>query len=203
MIAKDSPYFRVQPAKWKGVTCELVKSHPLCAKEIVEVVLSTWNDIFESRIGKKPFRIGVDLFPKPQILAFFLHELIPLEFARRYADLWRGEGKASEKDLVYLPDERFSVEIKTSSHKTRIFGNRSYAQTGVDSRKNKSGFYLAVNFEKCTKSMSGPPKILRIRFGWLDASDRRGQRAASGQQANLSPCIESAKLLELFPKCEL
>jgi hypothetical protein len=160
-----------------------------------------WKDIFESGIGGKPFRIGVNLFPKPQIMGFFLHELIPLEFARRYPGVWRGEADARDKDLVYMPDGSYSVEIKTSSHRSKIFGNRSYAQEARSTKKSKSGYCLAVNFGKFEDKRTGAqPKILRVRFGWLDASDWRGQKAASGQQANLSAEVEESKLLEIFPK---
>jgi hypothetical protein len=88
----------------------------------------------------------VDLFPRPQIMAYFLHELIPLEFSDRYPGIWRREETSDEKDLVYIPDQWFSVEIKTSSSNGRIFGNRSYTQETQTIKKSKSGYYLAVNF---------------------------------------------------------
>jgi len=128
MTTKDSPYFGVKASQWPAVTKKLVRGHPLSSSEIVEITLGVWKDIFASGIGKKPFRIGVDIFPKPQIMGFLLHELIPLELACRHPASWRGDVRSTEKDLVYVPDDRFSVEIKTSSHKTRVFGNRSYAQ---------------------------------------------------------------------------
>jgi len=203
MTTKDSPYHRVEASKWEHTTRALIRAHPLPVDEIVEVTLGVWSDIFESGVGKKPFRIGVDLFPKPQIMGFFLHELIPLEMARRHPGQWRGDESAAEKDVVCVRDLRFSIEIKTSSHRTRVFGNRSYTQATSEAKKSKSGYCLAVNFEKCDRIVSRRPAILRIRFGWLDASDWRGQRAATGQQASLSPAVEAAKLLELFPECDL
>ena len=199
MTTRDSPYYGVKAGQWQARTKKLVRGHPLSSSEMVEVVLGAWKDILASGIGTKPFRIGVDMFPKPQIMGFFLHELIPLELARRYPGRWRGDATSAEKDLVYVPGDRFSVEIKTSSHKTRIFGNRSYAQTQAASKKRKSGYCLAINFEPFSKKLAGMPRILRIRFGWLDASDWRGQKAPTGQQANLSPRVEKAKLLQLFP----
>jgi len=197
-----SPYKGLPPTAWLGKTRQLIAEHPLEPDEIVEVVNESWNAIFSSSIGTKPFRIGVDLFPKPQIMGFFLHELIPLEFQRRYPTLWRAENCASDKDLVYVMNEKMSVEIKTSSHPTKIFGNRSYAQetrTSRGEKKSRSGFYIAVNFGKFTKG-GKQPSILRVRFGWLDAADWRGQAAATGQQASLGSGVEKAKLVQLFPK---
>ncbi|MGH8446820.1 MAG: ScaI family restriction endonuclease [Solimonas sp.] len=192
----SSPYKDVAEENWFDKTQELVEAHPIKAAEFQDVVLSSWSGIFESRIGATGFKIGTDLFPKPQILGFFLHELIALEFMTRYPALWRGEEKASDKDLVHIPDDRFSVEIKTSSHPKQIFGNRSYAQE-ADSKKSKSGYYLAVNFEQLTKQVR-KPRVRRIRFGWLDHADWIGQTAASGQQARLASAVERYKLLTLF-----
>ena len=191
------PYTGIPPGKWQYRTRRLVRSHPLDMKELVEIVLDSWNSIFDSAIGPKGFKIGRDIFPKPQIMAFFLHELIPLELAFRYPELWRAERDGTDKDLVYLPNEKFSVEIKTSSHATQIFGNRSYAQTGISARKAKAGYYLAINFEKC-EPKKPRPRVIRIRFGWLDHSDWIGQTAATGQQAHVRPESERYKLLRLF-----
>jgi hypothetical protein len=191
------PYSGIPKKKWVEKTKELVAAHPLKGEEIVEVVLHCWEAIFKSKIGPHGFRIGTDLFPKPQIMGFFLHELIPLEFTVCYPGKWRGEQTARDKDLVYLPDPQFSVEIKTSSHKTQIFGNRSYAQKPSSAKKNKSGYYLAINFEKFGKNKPLRPRITRIRFGWLDHTDWIGQVSATGQQAHLGPDTEAKKLITL------
>lgn len=192
------PYSGIPKKKWAEKTKELVAAHPLKGKEIVEVVLLSWGAIFQSKIGPHSFRIGTDLFPKPQIMGFFLHELIPLEFAARHPKKWRGEQIAGDKDLVYIPDPQFSVEIKTSSHKTQIFGNRSYAQKPSSAKKSKSGYYLTINFEKFGKCQPSRPRIIRIRFGWLDHTDWIGQAAATGQQAHLNPNAEEKKLITLL-----
>jgi len=203
MTTPASPYQGVPPQRWRRKTLQLIKRHPLDPKEILSVTQTAWKDIFKSRIGSRAFVIGADIFPKPQILGFLLHELIPLRFAHRYPKLWRGELTTREKDMVYIPDSRFSIEIKTSSSKSRIFGNRSFAQKAqTTGKKVKSGYYLAVNFEKCSRE-TPKPKIVRVRFGWLDEGDWRGQVAATGQQANLSTEVEEAKLLELFPQWQL
>ena len=167
------------------------------ADEIVEVVLSCWNAIFQTRIGGKA-QIGVHIFPRPQIMGMFLHELIPMEFAERYPGVWRREQSVDEKDLVYIPDVKQSVEIKTSSSASRIFGNRSYAQPGKLLKKAKSGYYLAVNFAKFDRAHS-PPAVTRIYFGWLDATDWIGQKAQTGQQSRLPSHIYGSKLLPIYP----
>jgi hypothetical protein len=197
----SAPYTSVPPERWAEVTAQLIGAHPLREEEIVDVVLTTWRDIFESRIGTRGYRIGVDTRPTPQIMGNYLHELIPLEFQHRYAGVWRRGEEKHEKDLVHIPDPAFSVEIKTSSHPTKIFGNRSYAQpapAGVSAaRKGKSGYYLAINFAKFSAEQS-LPDIVRVRFGWLDYTDWVPQASATGQQASLKPISEERKLKTLF-----
>ncbi len=192
-----SPYEGIAPDEWYELTRELVKEHPLAPDEIVGIVLATWDSIFLSSLGTKGFKIAVEIFPKPQIMGFFLHELIPLELAARYPDLWRNEKSARDKDIVYIPDERFSIELKTSSDPRHIYGNRSYAQVNTKGKKAKSGYYLAVNFEKFSKKKDRP-EIKLIRFGWIDSTDWIGQRSATGQQSRLLPNVENSKLLKLY-----
>lgn len=192
-------YFVEEPvSEWPSISQRLIEKHPLKPNEIVEVVLKAWEDIFESSFGVKPFRIGVDIFPKPQIMAFLLHELIPLEFAERYKGVWRIDKSGNEKDLVYIPDDQYSVEIKTSSSDGKIFGNRSYAQKSDTVKKKKYGYYLAINFDKFGGKKR--PEINLIRFGWIDHDDWVGQAAATGQQAHLKPEAEMYKLIRIFLK---
>ena len=132
-------------------------------------------------------------------MGFFLHEFIPLELTSRYPKDWRGDISAAEKDIVFIPDDQFSIEVKTSSNPTRIFGNRSYAQKSITSKKGKSGYYIAVNFEKFL-TPSKRPEIVLIRFGWLDSSDWIGQTASTGQQARLPSDVEKYKLLTIYRK---
>lgn len=180
------------------MTQRLLERHPLDAREIVDIVLMSWDSIFDSRMGTKGFRIGVHIFPKPQTMGFLLHELIPLELAARHPDRWRVEKIAGDKDMVHIPDDYYSIELKTSSNPSRIFGNRSYAQGATSAKKAKSGYYLAVNFERFV-SPEKRPNVRRIRFGWLDSSDWIGQKAPTGQQSRLPPDVETLKLCELYP----
>jgi len=192
-----SPYKGVDPKHWRDVTAQLIKEHPLDYKELVEVVLLSWKSIFASKMGTKGFRIGKEIFPKPQIMGFLLHELIPLELSARYPTEWRGERDASDKDIVYIPNNYYSIEIKTSSNPIHIYGNRSYAQKSSKGKKAKTGYYLAVNFEKFSKTNTHP-KIRLIRFGWLDSEDWIGQKAATGQQSRLAPIVENNKLIVIY-----
>lgn len=191
-----SPYTGLPVNEWEAKTKEIIRHHPLDTSQLYALVLRTWDEIFESRIGAKPFQIGIDLFPQPQIMGFFLHELIPLQLELAFPGIWRRNRAAGEKDLLYTPDDTYSVEIKTSSSARSIYGNRSYAQAGQSSRKLKSGYYLAINFQKFSDKIVRP-EITSVRFGWLDHEDWQGQAAPTGQQARLNPLIERNKLLKL------
>lgn len=195
-----SPYQGLPKDKWLGKTNELLEAFPLTKDEIVAPILEAWDSIFESKIGRHGIQIGKEIFPKPQIMGSYLHELIPLEFAYLYPGMWRADETSDEKDLVYIPDQNFSSEIKTSSSKNKIYGNRSYAQEPTDSKKSKNGYYIGVNFGKFVTTKPGPqkPKINLIRFGWLDHTDWKGQAAASGQQASVLPDSDKTKLLIIY-----
>ncbi|NEQ40710.1 MAG: ScaI family restriction endonuclease [Okeania sp. SIO3I5] len=197
-----SPYAGLPVEAWKAKTLELIKQHPLNSNEICELINQVWHEIFESNITSSAYKIGIDLFPRPQIMGYFLHELIPLELARKYPNIWRREENNNEKDIVCITNEYYSIEMKTSSSKRSIYGNRSYAQKSTTNsrlKKNKSGYCLAINFEKFNRNNPAAerPKITLVRFGWLDQDDWQGQVAATGQQAKLSLDVERYKLLEL------
>jgi hypothetical protein len=198
-----SPYDGFTQERWPEITTELLRAYPVPRDEIVEIVLEQWESIFESRVGKHGLRIGEHIFPKPQIMGDYLHELIPYEFNARYPDDWRRDNSGTDKDLVYVPEPaRWSTEIKTSSHPTQVFGNRSYAQPGVGHRKSKSGFYLTINFEKWSLATGRLPAIRVVRLGWLDHTDWIAQAAATGQQARIRPEAYAGKLAVLFPAGE-
>jgi hypothetical protein len=201
-----SPYLNIPVENWEAKTLELIKQHPLDSNEIFQVVMGVWDEMLQSSITSRGYKIGQELFPNPQIIGSLLHELIPLELSSRYPHLWRREQNATEKDLIYIPDDRFSIEIKTSSSPRSTFGNRSYAQESVDgnkTKKDKSGYYLVVNFQKITKQTQAKllptekPKVNLVRFGWIDKEDWQGQQSQTGQQAKLSPDVERFKLLKL------
>lgn len=190
----SSPYDGVPVTGWTATTRTLIAQHPLDTAIIYEVAYTAWEAIATSRIGR--FQIGVDIYPKPQILGFLLHELIALDTTHRYPSTWRRDQTITDKDLVYIPNAHFSIEIKTSSSRRHIFGNRSYTQHSTRTQKAKSGYYLAINFDQLTPNTPYPPLRL-VRFGWLDYTDWQGQSSATGQQARLNPAAEQFKLLAL------
>lgn len=195
----QSPYAGKDKSKWKSITEQLIKEHPLDENFIVDMVLIAWSNIFETSIGRHGLQIGEQIFPKPQVIGALMHELIPAEIAAVYPNDWRREENAGDKDIVYIPNDFYSIELKTSSNPTRIFGNRSYAQQPSQGKKGKDGFYMAVNFENFSNK-DLRPEILIIRFGWLDHTDWRGQKAESGQQSNLSPETYDLKFKTLYSK---
>lgn len=193
----ESPYNGKPQEEWQDITVNLVCNHPLLP-ELADVVLESWNAIFKSKIGD--FYIGKDIFPEPQIMGFFLHDLIALYLSERHQGEYRLGSPHVEKDVHCIDDPDFSFEIKTSSNPTQIFGNRSYAQPASGNEaKSKDGFMLAVNFEKFTPENTRP-QIKLIRFGYLEHSDWIAQAAATGQQARLSPETYRNKFVKLYPQ---
>ena len=137
----ESPYKDKPVSDWLNITKTIIKEHPISSNVIVEETLEAWTNIFNSGIGEENFKIGKDIFPAPQIMGFLLHELIPLKLMARFPKVWKKDKEVSEKDLVYIPDLKFSIEIKTSSSKDKIFGNRSYGQPSTNPKKDKSTFF--------------------------------------------------------------
>ncbi len=175
---------------------QIVNKHPLKEK-LVNAVLESWNSIFDSKIGK--LTIGKDIFPQPQIMGFFLHELIPVYLSKENKNYCRGDAN-SEKDIHCKTNIDLGIEIKTSSDKSKIFGNRSYAQPSTNGKKkNKNGYYLAINFEKFT-TQTTHPEILLIRFGYLEQTDWIAQDSPTGQQARLGSDTYNKKFVVLYKK---
>lgn len=193
-----SPYEGYSVKEWNRITEDLIAEHPLSEEEIVDAVLDAWDRIKLTKIGGE-LQIGVDVFPSPQIMGNYLHELIPVMFAHKYPGAWRKEQFKDEKDMVYIPNDFYSVEIKTSSNATNIYGNRSYGQKNSEnnSGKKKYGYYITINFEKYTETNHNP-RIKKIRFGWIDHSDWRAQVAATGQQASLALDARDHKLKLIY-----
>lgn len=197
MINWQDPYSGVSSKNWAEVTKQLVGAYPLSGDEIVKVVQSSWRQILSTKIANR-LQFGVDYFPPPQMMGNFLHSVIPHVLEDMFPGEWKTGERKNDKDLVYVSDSQFDTEIKTSSNKSQIFANRSYAQPGVVG-KSKSGFYWAINFEKFVPQPGmSLPEIVRVRLGWLDHSDWRGQQAASGQQARLSKEVYLGKFQTLL-----
>lgn len=188
--------------KLKQVTLNKIKELPIPITEIPEIVIDSWNEVFEISNPSKSFSIGTNVFPKPQMMGFFLEILIGKKFEQKSKD-WLFDPTGYSKDLTNTKNEELSIEIKTSSNKSHIYGNRSYANPGATSKKSKNSFYLAINFEKFDKNnLAKRPNITLIRFGYLEHSDWVGQAAASGQQAHLTSLSEKGKLLQIWPELD-
>ena len=193
----NSPYYGKPIADYFSITSELVNAHPL-KDELKDVVLQSWDDIFKSNLGG--FKIGRDIFPEPQNMGFFLHELIALHLSKAHPKVLKRGDAGTEKDIHCIPNPDLGIEIKTSSDKSHIFANRSYAQPeNGTTKKWKDGYFLAVNFEKFSAKCVRP-EIRLIRFGYLEHSDWIAQKSSSGQQARLAPETYKNKFVELYAK---
>ena len=190
----EDPYDGVAPAAWPDITQQLVAEYPLALDELTAVVLDSWKRILETKIGGE-LRFGYEYKPSPQMVGNFLHSMIPVVLEREYPSEWRKDDSRDEKDLLYLPNSRFDTEIKTSSQRG-IFANRSYAQPSAPGSKNKSGYYLAINFQKFGADQ--PASITMIRLGWLSHEDWIPQASPTGQQAYLSPITYQTKFVTAF-----
>jgi ScaI restriction endonuclease len=99
------------------------------------------------------------------------------------------------KLVHFILAKKFSL-----SNPKQIFGNRSYAQPDSGKgQKNKDGYYITINFEKFDKeNKSKKPKILLIRFGYIEHSDWIAQKASTGQQARLSKDVYEYKFKLIY-----
>lgn len=143
-----------------------------------------------------------DVRPTPQVVGNFLHELIPIYVSKEDKNWTKGSEK-NDKDLKNVINDELSIEIKTSSSKDKIYGNRSYGQeqSTKNGVKEKSGYYLAVNFENYDKNdKDKQPQITKIRIGYLEHTDWIAQKASTGQQARLTNEAEKFKLIEIYKK---
>ncbi|MBI1780441.1 MAG: ScaI family restriction endonuclease [Sphingobacteriales bacterium] len=194
----NSPYHGKTVSKWSAITDQLIAKHPIKSDEIVKTVLKSWNDIFKSKIGS--FSIGKEIEPVPQIMSFLLHELVAHYLSLKQPGLYKVGTEKTEKDIHCITDSSLSIEIKGSSHPNQIFANRSYAQPlSGKGQKDKNGYYIAINFEQFKDVKPNLPKILLIRFGYLEHTDWIAQNSATGQQARLSADAYKYKLKQIYP----
>lgn len=192
------PYDGVPESEWLHITEKLVQEFPISMELLTRIVLESWDEIFTITNSSKDFVIGKTVFPKPQILGFFLEEIITRKIHQLDPSIWIPDPTGYSKDVVNIRQPKFSIEIKTSSSPKNIYGNRSYGQSGESSKKSKDGYYLAINFEQFYKNNLRRPEIRLIRFGYLNYTDWRSQNASTGQQARIPANIESVKLLPIY-----
>jgi hypothetical protein len=189
----SSPYSGKPESSWLAITQQLINNHPLKPQVILDAALTTWGTLWQTTVGTGPLAVKLaDLRVPATVVGYFFEVLLARELERR-DPLWRGSQSKDEKDLVYHRDPAFSVEIKTSGQAGfKVYGNRSYGQKAASDllvKKEKSGFYITVNF-------FGQALTL-IRFGWIDADDWDPQEAPTGQMAGLREAVYDYKLLPI------
>jgi len=192
MTRRSSPYGGQPEAQWKEITNALLAQHPLKPATILAVATAAWDNLWETTIGSGETAVALtDRQVPATVVGYFFEILFARELENRCPGEWRGNRAKEEKDLVYLPDANLSVEMKTSGQLgLKVYGNRSYGQELQSeqlAKKEKSGYYLTVNFFEKTLTL--------LRFGWIDADDWKPQEALSGQMAGLADAVYLHKLV--------
>ena len=106
------PYEGIEEQHWENVTVDLINKFPIPMDVIKEIVLDSWNEIFTITNSSHDFAIGKTIFPKPQILGFFLEEIITQKIHRLDPETWVPDPTGYSKDLENVVAPEFSVEIK-------------------------------------------------------------------------------------------
>ncbi|MFM6190639.1 ScaI family restriction endonuclease [Planktothrix sp.] len=189
-----SPYSGLSIEEWKAKTQELIENHPLPLETIREISLKSWDILWQTTVGDGELAIPLYSLDVPaMVVGYFFEKLFAKELQMREPQVWRGGVSKEEKDLVYIPNQLYSIEIKTSGQLgLKIFGNRSYGKSGENpdlAKKEKSGYYITVNFYD--------RMINLIRFGWIDHSDWNAQLSQTGQAAGLSEETYTYKLIPI------
>lgn len=194
----QNPYEGVPRSGWPAITRELVDAHPLKPDAVVDHVSDAWDRIMDSRIGGH-LRMGEDFRPSPQLMGSFLHAVFAAVVEEKNPGVWRAEATKEDKDLVYIKDDSFSTEVKTSSSARSIYGNRSYAQPQSErgSGKSKDGYYIAINTQAFSRTRA--PRVRRIAMGWLSHEDWIPQASVTGQRAHLEQETYRDKFIVLYP----
>lgn len=190
----NSPYEGKPVEKWLTTTKRLLKRHPLKTDLILPTAQHAWSSVWSTTVGTGKAAVKLTELDVPSsVVGYFFEVIFAKELEKRFPGIWRGCQQGEEKDLVYVPDRRWSVEIKTSGQLgTKVFGNRSYGQKTENQqlvKKEKSGFYITVNFFRHTLTL--------IRFGWIDATDWKAQASATGQMAGLPDEVYQHKLIPI------
>lgn len=190
-----SPYAGCPQDEWPEITKALVEDFPINMADIVKVVEAAWSDLFNLSIGESGLRVGADIFLPAQATGVILERLIGVEMRKRFQG-WRSGLTKTEKDIVCENDLRFSFEIKTSSSRTGLYGNRSTGHRAEGRIKFRTGYYLVVNYKLPTET-DPDKKLYNLRFGWIDDEDWIGQAKPTGQQASIGVKLARLKLINL------
>lgn len=190
----SSPYEGLVKEEWLAKTYDLIGRHPLDCETIKQVALKSWQVLWSTTIGEGEVSIKLfELDVPASVVGYFFEKLFARELETQQPEHWRGGRTKNDKDIVHLPDNFYSIEIKSSGQLgTKVFGNRSYGQNvenTVLDKKEKSGYYITVNFYE--------KEINLLRFGWIDRSDWNAQEAPTGQAAGLSESVYRYKLIKI------
>jgi hypothetical protein len=190
-----SPYTDKSQEEWAAITRDLIAKHPLKLEDIRDIALETWDVLWSTTIGSGATSIPLkDVDPPATVVGYFFEKLLARALAARFPSKWRGCQSKDEKDLVYVPDPRASIEVKSSGQLgLKIFGNRSYGQVATElgrvTKADKSGYFLTINFYGQTLNL--------LRFGWIDHSDWKPQKSQTGQASGLPDEVYQYKLIEI------
>lgn len=191
-----SPYSGLAVENWAEKTKELIKQHPLKPDVIKEVALASWKILWQTKIGEGATVMNLEEINPPAIVVGYIFEkLFAKELQRKYPTEWRGTQSKDEKNIFYIQNSEFSIELKTSGQLgTEIFGNRSSGQkveNEVLAKKEKSGYYITVNFHKTTLTL--------LRIGWLEnSSEHTDWKPQISQTGQASPLTKDAYKYKLF-----
>ena len=110
-----SPYSEKPESSWLNITQQLVNSHPLKSTELLDAATTAWAMLWQTTVGSGSISVKLSELRVPAtIVGYFFEVLLARELERRAPTLWRGNLSKEDKDLVYVPDSAFSIEIKTS-----------------------------------------------------------------------------------------
>lgn len=188
---RGSPYRGLELANWQQKTRRLVARHPLFSNQalLLKHVGRAWQAVWGTTIavgsGSVTFR---QLDPPAQVVGAFFEPVFTHLLSA--AGPWRGVQAKHDKDAVYIPNDHFSFEVKTSGQGSgEVYGNRSFGKSSAAGRKNKSGYYMCVSFLG--------EAIIKLLVGWIDEEDWQSQKAESGQQARLPSHVYDHQLLSI------
>ena len=145
----DSLYTDKNLDEWKSITADLLDKNPLNIEEIVEITLDAWERIFQSEICD--LKIGKDIYPNPQMMGYFIETIIASHLSKKYPDIWKHGREKTEKDIVCLTNQDYSIEVKSSSSSKKLSPNTKPLQSAFVG--TRSGW--AINFFMMISSSPG------------------------------------------------
>ena len=193
----NSPYKNKDISEWMSITEKLINKFPIKLNDIKNLVEKSFADYLSITISEAKLQVGRDIFFPAQATGVIIQKLIARKLEIFQSSKWREGDKKKDKDIVNIQDNSFSFEIKTSSSKTGIYGNRSMGHVSENSIKKRSGYYLIINY-KLPKEEDREFLIYNLRFGWIDDEDWIGQKSPTGQQSTISKSCRSLKLISIY-----